>query len=52
MDVQREKAQVLGVSLSEIFTTLQANFSSSYINDFNSNGKVYWVKIQVEAEFR
>jgi len=52
MDVQREKAQVLGVSLSEIFTTLQANFGSSYINDFNLNGKVYRVKIQAEAEFR
>lgn len=52
LDVHREKAQVLGVSLSEIFATLQANFGSSYINDFNLNGKVYRVKIQAEAEFR
>lgn len=52
LDVQREKAQVLGVSLAEIFATLQANFGSSYINDFNLNGKVYRVKIQAEAEFR
>jgi len=52
LDVDREKAQVLGVSLSEIFSTLQANFGSAYINDFNLSGKVYRVKIQAEAEFR
>ncbi len=52
LDVDREKAQVLGVSLNEIFTTLQANFGSSYINDFNLSGKVYRVKIQAEAAFR
>lgn len=52
MDVDRDKAQVLGVSLSEIFSTLQANFGSSYINDFNLYGKVYRVKIQAEPNFR
>lgn len=52
MDVDRDKAQVLGVSLSEIFSTLQANFGSSYINDFNLYGKVYRVKIQAEPKFR
>lgn len=52
LDVDRDKAQVLGVSLSEIFATLQANFGSSYINDFNLFGKVYRVKIQAEPAFR
>tara|TARA_Y100001934_G_scaffold149919_1_gene179872 strand:- start:72 stop:848 length:777 start_codon:yes stop_codon:yes gene_type:complete len=52
LDVDREKAQVLGISLSEIFSTLQANFGSAYINDFNLNGKIYRVKIQAEAEYR
>jgi len=52
LDVDREKAEVLGVSLSEIFATLQANFGSSYINDFNLYGKVYRVKIQAEPAFR
>lgn len=52
LDVDRDKAQVLGVSLAEIFSTLQANFGSSYINDFNLYGKVYRVKIQAEPNFR
>ena len=52
LDVDRNKAQVLGVSLKEIFATLQASFGSSYINDFNLSGKVYRVKIQAEAAFR
>lgn len=52
LDVDRDKAQVLGVSLSEIFATLQANFGSSYINDFNLFGKVYRVKIQAEPAHR
>lgn len=52
LDVDRDKAQVLGISLSEIFATLQANFGSSYINDFNLYGKVYRVKIQAESSFR
>lgn len=52
LDVDRDKAQVLGISLSEIFATLQANFGSSYINDFNLFGKIYRVKIQAEPNFR
>ncbi|MBT5455308.1 MAG: multidrug efflux RND transporter permease subunit [Rhodospirillaceae bacterium] len=52
LDVDRDKAQVLGVSLAEIFSTLQANFGSSYINDFNLYGKVYRVNIQAEPNFR
>ena len=52
LDVDRDKAEVLGVSLSDIFTTLQANLGSLYINDFNLFGKVYRVMIQAEAEHR
>ncbi len=52
LDVDRDRAQILGISLSEIFSTLQANFGSSYINDFNRNGKVYRVKIQAESSYR
>ena len=35
LDVDRDKAQLLGVSVGEIFQTLQANLGSQYINDFN-----------------
>ncbi|MGI9386497.1 MAG: efflux RND transporter permease subunit, partial [Methyloligellaceae bacterium] len=52
LEVDRDKAQVLGIPISEIFQTLQAQFGSSYINDFNLYGKVYRVLIQAEPRFR
>lgn len=52
LDVDRDKAQILGVSLDHIFSTLQANFGSRYVNDFNLYGKTYQVRIQAESEFR
>ena len=52
LEVDRDKAQVLGIPISEIFKTLQAQFGSSYINDFNLYGKVYRVVIQAESRFR
>ena len=52
LDVDRDKAQVLGVPLDHIFSTLQANFGSSYINDFNLYGKIYQVRIQAESQYR
>ena len=52
LEVDRDKAQVLGIPISEVFSTLQAQFGASYINDFNLFGKVYRVMIQAEAKFR
>jgi len=52
LEVDRDKAETLGVEISEIFTTLQANLGSLYINDFNLFGKVYRVTIQAEADQR
>ena len=52
LDVDRDKAETLGVEISEIFRTLQANLGSLYINDFNLFGKVYRVTIQAEADQR
>lgn len=52
IDVDRDKAQTLGISISDIFSTLQSNFGSSYINDFNLYGKVYRVMVQAEADYR
>ena len=49
LEVDRDKAEVLGISVAEIFSILQANLGSSYINDFNLFGKVYQVIIQAEA---
>ncbi|MGI9421971.1 MAG: efflux RND transporter permease subunit [Hyphomicrobiaceae bacterium] len=52
LEVDRDKAQVLGIPISEVFETLQAQFGASYINDFNLYGKVYRVMIQAESRFR
>ncbi len=52
LDIDREKARVLGVEISDIFNTLQSNLGSLYINDFNLYGKTYRVIIQSEADER
>jgi hydrophobic/amphiphilic exporter-1 (mainly G- bacteria), HAE1 family len=52
IDVNREKAKKLGISLGEIFNTLQAYLGSIYVNDFNKYGKVYKVMIQAEKKYR
>ena len=52
IDVDRVKAKNLGVSLNEIFITLQAQMGSLYINDFNKFGQTYKVIMQAEAPYR
>ncbi|MFA7554811.1 MAG: multidrug efflux RND transporter permease subunit [Spongiibacteraceae bacterium] len=52
VEIDRVKAKTLGVSLSEIFTTLQAQLGSMYINDFNKFGQTYRVIMQADAAFR
>jgi HAE1 family hydrophobic/amphiphilic exporter-1 len=52
LEVDRNKAKAQGVSLSDIFTTLQAQLGSMYINDFSQFGRTYKVTIQAESEFR
>ncbi|MGF1501692.1 MAG: efflux RND transporter permease subunit [Paracoccaceae bacterium] len=52
LDIDREKAEALGVPLSQVFSTLQAALGGSFVNDFNLFGKVYRVKIQAEPEYR
>ena len=52
LDVDRNKAEALGISVGEVFAILQASLGSSYINDFNLFGKVYRVIVQAEADHR
>jgi multidrug efflux pump len=52
IDVDRVKAKNLGVPLSEVFATLQAQMGSLYVNDFNKFGQTYKVIMQAEAPFR
>ena len=50
--VDREKVKALGISLSELFQTLQASLSTLYVNDFNRYGKTYRVQAEAQARFR
>ena len=52
VQVDREKVKALGISLSELFQTLQASLSTLYINDFNRYGKTYRVQAEAQARFR
>ncbi|MEM7625076.1 MAG: multidrug efflux RND transporter permease subunit [Planctomycetota bacterium] len=52
VDVDRVKAQKLGVPLGVVFDTLGTNLGGSYVNDFNYFGRVFRVYAQAEAEFR
>jgi hydrophobe/amphiphile efflux-1 (HAE1) family protein len=50
--VDREKVKSLGVSLSEVFQTLQTMLSNLYVNDFNLYGRTYRVQLEAQARFR
>ena len=50
--VEDEKAMAQGVSISEIYSTLAAQFGATYINDFNKFGRVYRVYMQADAPYR
>jgi multidrug efflux pump subunit AcrB len=52
LDIDRVKAQALGVNVSSIFTTLGATLGGSYINNFNLFGRVWQVNIEGEANDR
>ena len=47
-----EKAMSQGVPISEIYSTLAAQFGATYINDFNKFGRVYRVYMQADAPYR
>ncbi len=49
LDIDREKAQALGLNMSDVFGALQATLGGIYINDFNLYGRVWQVNIQGEA---
>ncbi len=51
-DIDREKAQQLGVAPESVFSTLQTYLGSTYINDFNLFGRTYRVTAQADAPFR
>lgn len=52
LDIDRTKAQLLGVNMADVFSTLQTYIGSSYVNDFNLFGRTYRVQAQADAPYR
>jgi multidrug efflux pump subunit AcrB len=52
LDIDRTKAQLLGINVVEVFSALQIYLGSAYVNDFNLLGRTFRVMAQAEAEYR
>ncbi len=52
LELDRSKAEAMDVPVSAVFSTLQTQLGSIYVNDFNMYGKTFKVKVQPEFEFR
>lgn len=52
LNIDREKAQALGLNMNDVFTALQATLGGLYTNDFNLFGRAWQVNIQGEASDR
>jgi multidrug efflux pump subunit AcrB len=52
LDIDRDKAQILGVPLSAVFQALQASLGGFYVNDVNLFGRRWQVQVQAEADDR
>ena len=50
--INEEKALAQGVSIGEIYSTLAAQYASTYVNDFNKFGRVYRVFMQADSTYR
>ncbi|MBV8564317.1 MAG: efflux RND transporter permease subunit, partial [Methylobacteriaceae bacterium] len=52
LDIDRDKAQVLGIKVTDIFNALQSTLGGFYVNDFNVLGRTWQVNLQAETPFR
>ena len=52
LDIDRDKAQILGVPLNNVFQALQASLGGYYVNNVNLFGRTWQVQVQAEAEDR
>jgi hydrophobe/amphiphile efflux-1 (HAE1) family protein len=52
LDIDRTKAQLLGVNVSDVFGALQTYLGSTYVNDFNLLGRTFRVMAQADAPYR
>lgn len=51
-DVNREKANLLGVSVKDVYSTIQAQFGSLTASQYNELSRVWWVVLQSEPKYR
>jgi multidrug efflux pump len=51
-DVDREKAETLGVPVADVYTTMQTHFGSLYVSQFNRFSRLFQVILQAEPEYR
>ena len=52
VDVDRTKVRTMGVTLTDVFDTLQVYLGGFYVNDFNRFGRTWQVNVQADAPFR
>ncbi len=52
LDIDREKAQALGLNVADVFSTLQSTLGGFYVNDFNLYGRTWQVNIEGNAPDR
>jgi hydrophobe/amphiphile efflux-1 (HAE1) family protein len=52
VNLDRTRAEILKVPVSRVFSTLNKNLGSGYVNDFNLYGRTYQVKVQAETRYR
>jgi hydrophobe/amphiphile efflux-1 (HAE1) family protein len=52
LDIDRTKAQMLGVNVADVFGALQVYIGSAYVNDFNLLGRTFRVTAQADALYR
>jgi len=52
LDIDRTKCLVLGVTIGDVFQTLQANFGAYYVNNFNEFGRTWQVNVMAGPRYR
>jgi multidrug efflux pump subunit AcrB len=52
MDIDRDKALSMGVSMDSVFNALQVYLGSYYVNQFNEFGRIWQVNVQADSKFR
>jgi|SRR5579862_2166317 len=52
LDIDRTKAQLLGINIPDVFAALQIYLGSAYVNDFNLFGRTYRVVAQAQSDYR